>query len=161
MKAIVIIDVQEAYLGDRREGALYQQTMAAINAAAAQFRLHRCPVIVVRDLSDGDGPSFDNVRELHTDPADIRIEKTFNNSFWQTDLDSILRKKSVDWVLLCGNAAEFCVAATYFGALERGYTAFLLRGGIFAATGEGLISAEKVRPMLNPEEIPLLLKTAG
>lgn len=157
MKAILVIDVQEAYLGDGREEPRYQQTMAAINAATAEFRRQQCPVIVVRDLSDGDGPIFDNVRELHTEPTDIRIEKRFNNSFWQTDLDTILKEKSVDWLLLCGNAAEFCVDATYFGALERGYTPFLLRGGLFAATKEGLACAEAVRPMLTLEETTALL----
>jgi len=157
MKAILIIDVQEAFLGERHTDAQYQQTMAAINAAAAQFRRHRCPVIVVRDLSDGNDQSFDNVRELQTEPTDIRIEKMFNNSFWQTKLDEILKEQSVDWVLLCGNAAEFCVDATYFGAVERGYTAFLLQGGVLAATEEGMACIQKVRPLVSPDEIPSLL----
>lgn len=156
MKALVIIDVQEAFIGHRRNEQQYQDVFSTINAAAAQFRQAHCPVIVVRDLSEGSGEAFANVRELVVDPSDEEILKVYNNSFWKTELESILRRQSVDWLLLCGNAAEFCVSATYFGALERGFDTRLLRGGILAETEEGLACTQKVRPLLALNELPAL-----
>jgi nicotinamidase-related amidase len=157
MKAIIIIDVQEAYVGHRRGEARYQEVLANINAVAALFRQAHCPVFVVRDLSEGNDDCFANVRELVVEPSDIEILKVYNNSFWKTDLDALLRSKGVDWVLLCGNAAEFCVTATYFGALEHGYATHLLKDGVLAETEEGLISMERVRPLLAVKEIAPLL----
>ncbi|MFH1512659.1 MAG: isochorismatase family protein [Bacillota bacterium] len=156
MKALIIIDVQEAFVGRRRKEAAYQKVMANINAAAEQFRQSDAPVIVVRDISEGNGSGYDNVLELVVEPTDIEVLKIYNNSFWKTDLDSMLRSMNVDKVLLCGNAAEFCVTATYFGAKERGYIPYILQDGVLAETEAGLAEMETVRPMLPKEKIPSL-----
>ena len=156
MKALLIIDVQEAYIGDRRNEPQYQNTMSNINAAAAQFRRHRAPVVVVRHLSDGTDSRYDNVRELVVDASDYNIQKLHNNSFWKTNLDELLQSLSVDWLLLCGNAAEFCVDATYFGARERGYTPHILRNAVFAETDIGLAAMEASRPMFEQADIQSL-----
>ena len=156
MKALLIIDVQEEYLGQRRETPQYQKTMANINAAAAQFRRQHAPVIIVRDLSDGNDSRFENVRELTVEDSDYKILKLHNNSFWKTELDELLRSLSVDWVLLCGNAAEFCVDATYFGAIERGYETYILQDAVFAATDIGLAAMEAVRNMFSQADMQTL-----
>jgi len=151
MKALLIIDVQEAYVGHRREPDPYRQVLATINAAAAQFRRSGDPVVVIRDLSDGDDPSFRVVRELAVTPSDYQIVKYYNNSFWKTNLDALLSSLHIKNLLLCGNAAEFCVDATYFGARERGYVPSILQGGVLAETVEGLAMFEKARPMLRSD----------
>ncbi len=156
MNALIIIDVQEAFVGHRREEAAYQKVMANINAAAAQFRKSGAPVVVVRDISEGNGRGYDNVLELVVEPTDIEVLKLHNNSFWKTELDAILRSMFVDKVLLCGSAAEFCVTATYFGAKERGYIPYILLNGVLAETEVGLAEMETVRPMLPIEMIPTL-----
>lgn len=157
MKALIVIDVQEAFIGHRRAEPGYQAVFGNINAAAALFRQAGCPVFVVRDLSEGSDERFENVRELAVQPTDTQITKVYNNSFWKTDLDAMLQAQHVDWVLLCGNAAEFCVTATYFGALERDYTAMILKDGVLAETEEGLAALEKVRPMLAVEGLKAIL----
>ncbi len=157
MKAMIIIDVQEAFLANRREDAGYQKAMQTINEVSALFRRAELPVFIVRDLSEGSDDRFVNVRELHVEPSDIEILKVYNNSFWKTELDAMLRERNVDWVLLCGNAAEFCVTATYFGALENGYAAYLLKGGILAETEIGIPAMEQVRPMLTMEQLQGML----
>lgn len=158
MKALLIIDVQEAHIGERRTDPRYQTIMDAINSASALFRRNLAPVFVVRDLSDGSGSLFDNVRELIVKDSDYEILKYHNNSFWQTKLDEILRSLSVDWLLLCGNAAEFCVDATYFGARERGYEPHLLQGAVFAETEVGLAAMETVRPMFAQQDLQTLFE---
>ncbi len=156
-KALLIIDIQEAYLAHRRADQDYRRVMETINAAAAQFRQANLPVFVVRDLSEGSGNEFRNVRELQAAPTDLEVLKVYNNAFWKTELDDMLRERNVDWVLLCGNAAEFCVTATYFGALENGYAAYLLKDGILAETETGLASLEQVRPLLTNEQLSGML----
>ena len=158
MKALLIIDVQEAYIGERREDPRYHKIMANVNSASALFRRNHAPVFVVRDLSDGSDSRFDNVRELIVQDSDYEILKVHNNSFWKTDLDEILRSLSVDWLLLCGNAAEFCVDATYFGARERGYEPHILQGAVFAETEVGLAAMETVRPMFAQPDLQTLFK---
>jgi nicotinamidase-related amidase len=157
MKALVIIDLQEEYVGSRRGNADYENAFDVINEVSAMFRGANLPVFVVRDLSEGDGEGYANVRELHVEPTDTEILKYYNNSFWKTRLDELLKAKGVDWVLLCGSAAEFCVEATYFGALENGYQVHLLKDGILAVTKDGLAMQNKLRPMLTKEKVAALL----
>jgi len=51
--------------------------------------------------------------------------------------------------LLAGNAAEHCIAATYFGARERGFKAVMLQHGIFADREESLIGIYYDRPLIS------------
>lgn len=137
--ALVIIDVQEAYVGDRRGSKSFAKIMDHINYSSALFRKAELPVIVVRDIEGGDGDGMENIPELEVEDTDKEITKTYNNAFWQTDLDKILKDMEVDFLILCGNAAEYCVGATYNGAIERGFRTTLLQNGVFAAREESLL----------------------
>jgi nicotinamidase-related amidase len=52
------------------------------------------------------------------------------NAFWETELDTILKREGVDCLIISGFAVEHCVLFTYNGAIERGYHAFLLQHGL-------------------------------
>lgn len=97
-------------------------------------------MVVVRDIESGNGEKYQNIRELEVSDTDIEVLKTFNNAFWQTDLDEILKKLEVDFLIICGNAAEYCVGATYSGANERGYQTTLLQNGVFAVREVSLLT---------------------
>ena len=137
--ALLIVDVQEAYVGDRRASKSFDKIMDHINYSGSLFRAAELPVIVIRDIESGDGEKYQNIVELNSDPSDIEVLKTYNNAFWQTDLDEILKKLEVDFLIICGNAAEYCVGATYSGAIERGYQTTLLQNGVFASREESLL----------------------
>lgn len=155
--ALVVIDVQEAYIGHRRGEREYSDTFEYINETATLFRKAGKPVIIVRDIESGDGDAYQNVKELVVQDKDPEVLKTFNNSFWKTNLEEILREKNVDFVVLCGNAAEFCVLATYNGARERGFGAAMLQHGIFASRPEGLLDIYNNRPLISYGVISYLL----
>ncbi|MDP4090325.1 MAG: isochorismatase family protein [Bacillota bacterium] len=155
--ALLIIDVQEAYIGRRRGEREYHDTFEYINETAALFRKAGKPVIIVRDISDGDGDAFKNVKELAVQDADAEVLKVFNNSFWKTKLEEILKEKNVDFVVVCGNAAEYCVLATYNGAIERGYGAAMLQHGIFAANPGGLMDIYNNRTLISYGVISYML----
>ena len=65
--ALLIIDVQKAFIGHRRGEEAYDRTFDYINHTAFLFREKSMPVIVIRDLSDGDDENYDNVDELIID----------------------------------------------------------------------------------------------
>ena len=156
--ALLIIDVQKAFIGQRKNEPAYEKTFGYINYTASLFRASGKPVIIVRDLEEGDGPEYENVDELIVESGDIEVTKTFNNSFWQTNLQDILNKRKVDFVVLCGNAAEYCVTATYFGAKERGFGAAILQNGVFASSETGLLDLVLNRPAVSHDVISYMLK---
>ncbi len=156
--ALIIIDVQEAFIGSRREEKSYAETFEYINATADLFRNAGKPVIVVRDIEDGEGEAYMSVKELNAHETDIEVLKKFSNSFWQTDLEATLQMLDVDFVVLCGSAAEYCVLATYNGARERGFTAAMLQHGIFADHKEGIIDLYNNRALISYQVLSYLLK---
>lgn len=149
MEAFIVIDMQEAYIGNRRGTESFDDTIAHINYVSDLFRKAGKPVIYVKDISEGDTPKYDYVAELNKSKDDIEIFKLENNSFWNTSLHELLQKKSIDFVVLAGQAAEYCVTATYFGALERGYKVVMLQNGILAVTNAGLESINALRPLIS------------
>lgn len=155
--ALLIIDVQEAFIGHRKEEKEYHNTFEYINETAALFRNANKPVIVIRDIEGGNDDNFQNVEELITEDSDIEVLKEFSNSFWNTNLAEILKEKNVDFVVLCGNAAEYCVLATYNGAMERGFGASMLQHGIFACHPSGLLDIYNNRSLISYEVISYLL----
>jgi nicotinamidase-related amidase len=149
MEAFLIIDMQEGYIGNRRGSEAFDYTLAHINGVSDLFRKAGKPVIVIRDISEGDTPEYKNVAELKVQEQDDEILKVDNNSFWNTTLHELLQKKNVDFIVMAGNAAEYCVTATYFGALERGYKVVLLQNGVLAATTAGLETINTLRPLIS------------
>lgn len=156
--ALLIIDVQQAFVGHQQNTPFYGNTMAYINAVSSMFRQFMHPVYVIRDLEEGDGDEYQVVKDLVVHETDIQIEKYYNNSFWKTSLEDDLKEKGIDTVVLCGNALEFCVTATYFGALERGFKVLFLQQGLFAVEQRSLDILYTTRPLISYTALSALLK---
>lgn len=155
--ALLIIDVQEAFVGHRRGEKEYRNTFVYINETAALFRKAGRPVIIVRDIEGGNDAPYQNVEELIVQNSDIEVTKKFSNSFWKTDLEQILKEKNVDFVVLCGNAAEHCVLATYNGANERGFGVAMLQHGVFADNVNGLLDIYYNRELVSYDVISYMI----
>lgn len=155
--ALLIIDVQEAFIGHRKDEKEYHNTFEYINETAALFRKAGKPVIVIRDMEGGNDSTFQNVEELITQDSDVEVLKVYSNSFWKTNLEEILKEKSIDFVVLCGNAAEYCVLATYNGAIERNFGAAMLQHGIFACHPNGLMDIYNNRALISFQVISYML----
>lgn len=158
MEALIIIDMQEGYIGKHRGSETFDNVLNHINFTANLFRKAGRPVFVVRDLSEGKESLYDNVTELDVFESDIEIIKYDNNSFWKTTLDEKLKQHDIDFLVLSGNAAEYCVVATYFGALERGYQTVILQHGVLSKTKSGLKTINKVYPLVSYTSLKYLLK---
>ncbi|MCI3922574.1 isochorismatase family protein [Paenibacillus sp. TRM 82003] len=157
--ALLIIDVQEAFVGDRRGKKEFEDTLAYINETAKLFRNAGRPVIVVRDIEEGDGERMRNVEELQTGETDFELLKEYSNSFWKTNLEEMLREREVDFVVNCGNAAEHCILATYNGARERGFGTAMLQHGIFAEHPDSLLDIYRNRALISYGVISYMLRS--
>ena len=97
----------------------------AVNKARAQ----RVPVIWVQHSDDEliyGSPAWQWVPELSPLADEIRIDKNFNSSFEQTPLGETLTSLNATHIVLAGAATNWCIRATAYGALERGYDLTLL-----------------------------------
>lgn len=125
--ALVVVDMQVGVM----DGTLERSKVIGNAAnAVARARTQDVPVIWVQHESDElprDGDFWQLVPELVPAPNETRIHKQFNSSFEHTDFDAILASMGVSHIVLAGAQTNWCIRATAYGALERGYDLTLLR----------------------------------
>ena len=73
-----------------------------------------------------DSPSWQWVRELVPADGETRVHKEYNSSFEKTSLDDELGRLGVSHLALAGAATNWCIRATAYAALERGYDVTLV-----------------------------------
>jgi nicotinamidase-related amidase len=66
------------------------------------------------------------VPELLPAADEVVIDKRFNSAFEQTALDAELARLGATHIVLGGAATNWCIRATAYGALDRGYDLTLL-----------------------------------
>jgi nicotinamidase-related amidase len=148
--ALLVIDVQNEWLNSSSGlKASLEQRVEAINSAIALFRKKGLPIIRVYHVDKGVGPmpgteGFEFLPSIGIAESDAQVIKNYPNAFNKTKLASILAKKSVDVVILCGLSATCCVMATYFGAEDHDLHPFLLRDGVAANSEQHVKFAEEI-----------------
>jgi nicotinamidase-related amidase len=158
--ALLIIDMQKNCKEDTTCKDAFEKATEYINEISQFFREKKQPVIIIQDI-EGGGPEtegFQCVEELIVADSDFLVQKTFSNSFWETDLDSILKREGVDCVVVSGFAAEYCVLFSYNGAKERGYTTFLLQNGIAGFDEEEIRRIQLLRSVINYGALEYFMK---
>lgn len=119
--ALVVIDVQNGAVQDawNRDAVI-----ANIAAAVARARGQGAPVIWVQhadeELVEGTD-AWAYVPELVAAEGEPVVHKRYNSAFEETVFESTLARLGVSHLVLAGVATNWCVRATAFGALERGY----------------------------------------
>jgi len=124
---LVVVDVQVDVVKGAWDAPRIVGNMARVVARA---RTVGVPVIWVQhadeDLPHG-SPGWQWVPELVPAEGELRIYKGFNSSFEQTPLDEELAKLGATHIVLAGCATNWCIRATAYGALERGYDLTLVK----------------------------------
>jgi len=126
----MVLLVVDAQVGVMREAWEAVRIIQNIGAAVARARSQGVPVIWVQH-SDSElvygGEEWQIVPELSPMEGEVRIFKEFNSSFEQTPLEETLTQLGAAHVVLAGAATNWCIRATAYGALDRGYDLTLVK----------------------------------
>ena len=98
------------------------------------------PVVWVQhghDEKDFESLEGQIVPALEPAPDEVRIFKHFNSSFEETPLEETLDRLGVAHIILAGAATNWCIRATAYAALERGYDLTLLKDAHTTESMEG------------------------
>jgi nicotinamidase-related amidase len=71
-------------------------------------------------------PGHDIIPELYPVAGEPVIDKPGKGAFYQTDLELMLRNRSVETLLVCGVTTEVCVNTTVREANDRGFRCIVL-----------------------------------
>jgi nicotinamidase-related amidase len=88
------------------------------------------PVIWIKQTDDElvDGsPDWQIVPDLSPAEGEIQIRKQFNSSFEQTTLEETLAGLGASHIVLAGAATNWCIRATAYAALDRGYDLTMIK----------------------------------
>jgi len=125
--ALIIVDVQVGVMQ-----GLWDTPRIIKNIARAveKARDQNVPVIWVQHSDDGliyGSPEWEIVPELVPAENETRIYKKFNSSFEQTILEETLSQFETSHIVLAGAATNWCIRATAYGALDKGYHLTLIK----------------------------------
>lgn len=124
---LIVVDVQVGVMQNLWDTPrIIQNIQTAVEKARAQH----IPVIWVQHEEDGldfNTPDWQIVPELVPAEGETRIYKKFNSSFEQTPLEEALTAQNASHIVLAGAATNWCIRATAYGVLERGFDLTLVK----------------------------------
>ena len=161
--ALLVIDMQNEFF-DISQACSNSLKSASeyINEAIDLFREKNLPIVVIQhksakqELVPGKA-GFDVHRSMKLKPKDIRIVKTYSNSFTKTGLAEKLRELGVDTVIVTGFCAEYCVLSTYRGAQDFDFTPIILKGALASENAEHIRFVEEITETVSYGALKTLL----
>ena len=124
--ALLIVDVQNGVIKSAYNS---DQVVENINLMISKARASKVPIIWVQHTDRG---LIKNTQAWEIDPRleqssdDYHIEKEYNSSFENTNLDELAKQLGVNKIVLVGAASNGCIRATAYASLERGYDLCLI-----------------------------------
>jgi nicotinamidase-related amidase len=162
--ALLVIDIQKQFLPmmDVRDTAI---PMYAINAYIDLFRKNGFPIIRIyhsdKDYGPFPGtPEFEFPETVNILPEDPKVVKTYGNGFNKTDLDKILHDKGVNTLFLCGLSSVGCVLATYMGANDHDFKAFLIKDAMMSHNADFTNDIEEIFDAIGYDAVTVMLDNA-
>lgn len=124
--ALLIVDVQKGVVGGAHDR---DAVVANVGTLVEKARQGHVPVVWVQhsdaNLARG-SEDWQIVPELTPAAADARVDKSYADSFDDTDLESVLSGLGVGRLVVAGAQTDECIRSTLHGALVRGYDATLV-----------------------------------
>ena len=124
--ALIVIDVQNGVVGGTHER---DAVVANVGSLVEKARQEEIPVVWVQHSSNGLAKGSDEWRivpELSPDEAEPLVEKTYADSFEDTNLETVLSDLGVGRLVVVGAQTDECIRSTLHGAVVRGYDATLV-----------------------------------
>lgn len=118
---LLIVDVQVGVMKAAWEAP---RVIANVARVVERARAEQVPVVWVQhenhELPNG-SDAWQWVPELQPAPGERLVAKHFNSAFEQTSLDDDLKALRATHVVLAGAASNWCIRATAYAALDRGF----------------------------------------
>ena len=124
---LLVVDVQTGVMSQAWDAPRIINNVAR---AVVRARAKGVPVIWVQHSNHelpGGSPQWKWVPELAPAESEPLIHKEFNSAFEKTTLDEVLARLGATHVSLAGAATNWCIRATAYGALDRGYDLTLIK----------------------------------
>jgi nicotinamidase-related amidase len=159
---LLVIDVQNAYwplMSEEDRNTAPEK----INEVIALFREFGLPVIRVYHSDPKRGPEpgterFEFVGSIAVTGDDPKVIKSRPSAFVRTDLEQMLKEADRNIVFLCGLSATGCVLATYFGAEERDFMAFMVEDALLSRNSSNTKAIEDICSSLPIEKVREVLE---
>ena len=163
--ALVVIDIQNAFLPSIPEKDR-ESSMNNINFYIQLLRSKGFPVIRVYHHGEEYGvipgtDLFEFPASVLIKPDDPKVIKTYPDGFNKTDLDKVIKEQGSNTLFLCGLSAVGCVLATWIGAQNNDYTAFLLKDAIMSHNSEYTDNIELMFDAVSYDVVKLILDNSG
>jgi nicotinamidase-related amidase len=163
--ALLVIDIQNAYLSGMAQREK-ETAMLNINYYIQLFRSQGYPIIRIYHYSKQFGPEqgtdqFEYPSSVLIKPDDAKIIKTYPDGFNKTDLNKVLKEKDCNTVFLCGLSAVGCVLATWIGAQDYDYKAFLIKDAIMSHNEDYTHNIEAMFDAVGPDVVSIILENSA
>ena len=146
--ALLIIDVQRALCTGEYECHDIKRVIDTINGLSARARKAGVTVVLIQH-NEKDSPlaygaeGWQLADGLNTAPSDLHVDKTANDSFYQTNLQKLIPREDFDRLVICGLQTDYCVNATVRQAHQLGYDVELAADA-HSTVDNGNMSAEDI-----------------
>ncbi|MDH7508484.1 MAG: isochorismatase family cysteine hydrolase [Methanomassiliicoccales archaeon] len=134
-RAVIVVDMINDFVYGKFGSERARGIIPAISRLLETARAKGYLVIFTRDAHESKDPEMkiwgehamkgtsgsEVIQDLKIHKGDHVIEKTTYSSFYNTELDSVLRRHNVDEVIIVGVTTDICVRHTAADAFFRGY----------------------------------------
>lgn len=134
--ALVVVDVQVGVVDSAWEA---DRVVGNVARVVDRARAAGVPVVWVQHRDEElvpDQPAWQLVSQLVPAEGEPRVHKDYNSSFERTSLEGELDRLGVSHLVLAGAATNWCIRATAYAALERGYDLTLVEDA-HTTSGDG------------------------
>jgi nicotinamidase-related amidase len=125
--ALVVVDVQVGVMAEAWDAV---RVIKNVERAVERARERSVPIIWVQHENDEllrGSAKWKLVPELVPAEGEARIDKRFESSFEETKLEDELARLGASHIVLAGAETNWCIRATAYGALDRGYDLTLIK----------------------------------
>jgi nicotinamidase-related amidase len=124
--ALIVIDVQNGVVADA-----YRRDAVVANIGTLVDRARDEDVLVVwvqhsDDQLEKGSDAWAYVPELGRRDSEPLVDKTYGDSFEDTDLEEVLARAGIGRLIVAGAQTDACVRSTMHGAFARGYDVTLV-----------------------------------
>ena len=154
-RALLVIDVQNEYFTGKLPITYPEGSLANVLSAMDSAHEHGVPVVIIQHASpQPDAPVFrkgSKEWDLHSEvaarPHDVLIHKSLPGSFTGTELETWLRDRGVETVVIVGYMTQMCCDTTARQAMHLGF------GVEFLSDGTGTLAIKNDAGAVSDEEL--------